>query len=276
MKWFISLAIAFLLVLAVRQWGIGSYRISTRAMETALLAGDNILVDKWRDMNNPGKLRTILFKSPLLQDSAHVPILAGRCVGMPGDTIEVNELGYSINGDAIPFSPRSLHTYLVTERYREKCLNALQTLKIPLREWTQSNNGHTLRLTSIEAFRVREEMTDEGDPLPLYDPVVRYKLVVPQKGRAYRLDDTSLLACKEAILRETGSQVNFRDGKLFIDGKETTFFFFEQDYYWVLADNPPEGIDSRHLGFIPSDHIIGNAWISWYSLEKERIFKRIR
>ena len=80
-----------------------------------------------------------------------------------------------------------------------------------------------------------------------------YKLVVPRKGRAYRLDEAALVACKEAILAEAGRKGCFRDGKLYLDGRETAFFFFEQDYYWMLSDNVNESVDSRHLGFVPRD-----------------------
>ena len=80
---------------------------------------------------------------------------------------------------------------------------------------------------------------------------------------------------QEIILRETDGKASFRDGKLYLDGRETNFFFFRQDYYWVLSDNTNEAVDSRHLGFIPADHIVGNAWLCWYSPDKQRIFKPV-
>mgnify|MGYP002247762147 FL=1 len=73
-------------------------------------------------------------------------------------------------------------------------------------------------------------------------------LIVPRKDRAYPLDAASLTACKEIIMRETDGKASFRDGKLYLDGRETNFFFFQQDYYWVLSDNTNEAVDSRHLG----------------------------
>lgn len=77
------------------------------------------------------------------------------------------------------------------------------------------------------------------------------------------------------IQTEAGDKAVFRDGKLFLDGREAAFFFFDQDYYWMLSDNANEAIDSRHLGFIPRDHIIGNAWLCWYSKERQRILKPV-
>jgi signal peptidase I len=43
----------------------------------------------------------------------------------------------------------------------------------------------------------------------------------------------------------------------------------------MLSDNVNEAIDSRHLGFIPHDHIIGNAWFCWFSQDKEHFFKPV-
>lgn len=34
-------------------------------------------------------------------------------------------------------------------------------------------------------------------------------------------------------------------------------YTFEHDYYFVLGDNSPDSCDSRYIGFIPDDFIIG-------------------
>lgn len=274
--WITTLAVAIILIWIVRFVYIGSYRISTVAMSETLAPGDYILVNKRKAKDNPGKNRAILFSSPLLRDSVSSPLLVARCLGMPGDTIRVNEYGYEINGKPIPFAPQSIHTYLLTSQYREEGLNTLRALEIPLREWTPDSLGHTLRLTNFEAWQIREGLNKQEGALILYDLSAAYTLVVPRAGRAYRLDKDNLTACKEAIIREAKGKASFRDGKLFLDGRETTFFFFEQDYYWVLADNTRDGIDSRHLGFIPADHVIGNTWFCWYSRDRERIFKYLQ
>ncbi len=101
------------------------------------------------------------------------------------------------------------------------------------------------------------------------------KLVLPRRGRAYRLDSVSLVVCREAIRAEAGEKAVFRDGRLFLDGRETTFFFFDRDYYWMLSDNADDAVDSRHLGIIPRSHIIGNAFLCWMSTDRRRIFKPI-
>lgn len=76
-------------------------------------------------------------------------------------------------------------------------------------------------------------------------------------------------------MQETGGKAKFRDGKLYMDGRETHFFFFAQDYYWLLSDNPDAAVDSRHLGIIPEDHLVGSVFFCWFSADKNRMFTRV-
>ena len=256
MKWLAAFALASGIVMLIRLFCIESYRISTDSMEEALHKGDYILVNKIPGKNKPVRGKVVLFTSPLSRDSADAPLFISRCIGMPGDTIRVSMDGYTINGQKIPRSPRSLSSYFITLSAKETFLE-------------------TFSLTAFEEYQLREELPDAINRHFIGEQMQEYMLIVPRKDRAYPLDAASLTACKEIILRETDGKASFRDGKLYLDGRETNFFFFRQDYYWVLSDNTNEAVDSRHLGFIPADHIVGNAWLCWYSPDKQRIFKPV-
>lgn len=272
------MAIAWLLiflVVGIRWFCIESYRISTDAMAEALHKGDYILVNKLPLADNPARNRVVLFTSPLLKDSADTPLFISRCIGMPGDTIAVSADGYRVNGRPVPRSPRALGSYFVAESIRNDFLLALDRLGIPQRNMRQEAFGIGLSLTAFEEYQLREELPEEANLRFISEQTDSYRLVVPRKDRAYRLDAVSLVACKEAIRAETGGKAVFRDGKLYLDGRETSFFFFRQDYYWVLSDNTEDAVDSRHLGFIPADRMIGNAFFCWYSPDKQRIFKPV-
>lgn len=273
-----GMAIAWLLiflVVGIRWFCIESYRISTDAMAEALHKGDYILVNKLPLADNPARNRVVLFTSPLLKDSADTPLFISRCIGMPGDTIAVSADGYRVNGRPVPRSPRALGSYFVAESIRNDFLLALDRLGIPQRNMRQEAFGIGLSLTAFEEYQLREELPEEANLRFISEQTDSYRLVVPRKDRAYRLDAVSLVACKEAIRAEAGGKAVFRDGKLYLDGRETSFFFFRQDYYWVLSDNTEDAVDSRHLGFIPADRMIGNAFFCWYSPDKQRIFKPV-
>lgn len=274
-KWLATVVLLVGGVMAVRYFCMESFHVSTDSMEVALHKGDYILVNKLPMKDNPGRNRVVLFTSPLLKDTLSSPLFLSRCIGMPGDTIRVGNEGYKVNGKLIPHSPRSLNRYIVTQAAQEELLGVQKRLNIPVRDLKEEEYGLSLSLTSFEEYQLREELSDDANVRFIKDKAESYELIVPQKGRAYRLDASALTACREAILAEAGDKAVFRDGKLFLDGREASFFFFKQDYYWMLSDNINEAVDSRHLGFIPRDHIIGNAWFCWYSKERQRIFKSV-
>ncbi|WP_165157577.1 signal peptidase I [Parabacteroides sp. ZJ-118] len=275
LKWPAACASVAVVVMLIRLFCLESYRISTGAMEETLRIGEYILVNKMPGKNRPVRGKVTLFTSPLLRDSADAPLFISRCIGMPGDTIRVSIDGYTINGRKIPRSPRSLSSYFITLSAKDTFLETLKRLDIPLRDFKQESFGCMLSLTAFEEYQLREELPEATNRHFIGEQMQDYSLIVPRKGQAYPLDAASLTACKEIILRETEGKASFRDGKLYLDGRETQFFFFRQDYYWVLSDNANEAVDSRHLGFIPADRIVGNAWLCWYSPDKRRIFKTI-
>lgn len=274
-KWLATVMLLVGGVMAVRYFCMESFHVSTDSMEVALHKGDYILVNKLPQKDNPGRNRVVLFTSPLLKDTLSSPLFLSRCIGMPGDTIRVGNEGYKVNGKLIPHSPRSLNRYIVTQAAQEELLGVQKRLNIPVRDLKEEEYGLSLSLTSFEEYQLREELSDDANVRFIKDQAESYELIVPRKGRAYRLDASALTACREAILAEAGNKAVFRDGKLFLDGREASFFFFKQDYYWMLSDNINEAVDSRHLGFIPRDHVIGNAWFCWYSKERQRIFKSV-
>lgn len=274
-RWLATIALLVGVVMAIRYFCVESFRVSTDSMEVALHKGDYILVNKLPLKDNPGRNKVALFTSPLLKDTVSKPLFLSRCIGMPGDTIRISDKGYRVNGKLIPHSPRSLNTYMVTQSAKDELLAVQKKLNIPLRNLREESFGVSLSLTSFEEYQLREELSEDANIRFLKNPMKSYELIVPQKDRAYRLDAAALTACREAIQAEAGDKAVFRDGKLYLDGREASFFFFRQDYYWMLSDNTNEAVDSRHLGFIPQSHVIGNAWFCWYSKDRQRMFKLV-
>lgn len=271
-----TLIVIVSVVFAMRKWIVESYKVSTSSMETALYEGDYILVNKAVELFPPAQNDVILFSSPLRQDTIYSPIFLSRCIGMPGDTVRITSEGYYINGQAFPRSPRALNTYFVALSIKDFFLQQAKQMKIPLRDLRNEAFGITLSLTTFEEYKLREGFSDETNARFVCRKTEPYELVLPKKGRAYRINEYNITACREAISRETNGTAVFKDGKLYMDSKETSFFFFDQDYYWFLSDNINEAIDSRHLGMIPADHIIGKAFFCWLSNEKQQAMKRIK
>lgn len=275
-KWVAAAIAVAAIVISIRQFCIASYCVSTNAMEEALHKGDYILVNKLPFESNPERNNVVLFSSPLRRDSLIAPLFLSRCIGLPGDTITVTNEGYVINGTLLPYSPMALNTYFVSIQTLSSFMAAIDKCNIPVRNLASEPFGKTLRLTNFEEYQLREELTADMQRQFVRKQIAPYEIIVPAKGRAYRLTPSSIMACKEAILSEAGDMAKIKDGKLIVDGKETDFFFFNKDYYWMLSDNTNEAIDSRHLGLVPRENIVGSAWLCWYSHDKKQIFKTIK
>ena len=60
------------------------------------------------------------------------------------------------------------------------------------------------------------------------------------------------------------------DGKIFINGKETEYYTFKMDYYWMQGDNRDRSADSRYWGFVPEDHIVGEPVFVIISMDQDK------
>lgn len=261
--------------LLVRLFLVGSYRITGSTMGETLKVGDYVFVNKLKSGNYRDYNRLMLYKSPLLRDAAKPPLFVGRCIGIPGDVIQMGVDGFRVNGRLLPNAPMMQPTFHINNNIREPLLQTLEALQIPLRQMKADSTGITLRMSLREKELLVRNLSKVVPIEMINDYAMDYQFVIPGKGTAIDLNEIVLMVCNEAIMRETGGAADIHEGKLFLQGKETVSFTFKNDYCWILSENETEGIDSRHLGLIPQNHIVGIIWYCWYSKDAAHRFKRI-
>ncbi len=97
-------------------------------------------------------------------------------------------------------------------------------------------------------------------------------LWIPQAGAKVTLTSLNIPLYRRIITSYEGHTLEERDGAYYIDGKQTTEYTFEQDYFFMIGDNRHNSLDSRYWGFVPEDRIVGNPVVVWFSTDKHKSF----
>jgi signal peptidase I len=254
-SWFRSLFYAIVIAFIIRTFFFEAFRIPSGSMKNTLLVGDHLFVNKigyfietpkyipFTEVEIPHiHLKTwsvnrgdvVVFEYPgdqgeVVPHELKVNYIK-RCIGLPGDVIQIKNKQVYVNGAIFPNPPES-----ILESDTEKVGTVDPRIFPHGAQWNKDNYGPI-------------KIPKTGDVIPVNkDNIDQWEVFIEREGHKVEL------GMNEQIM---------------IDGKPATEYKVQRDYLWMMGDNRDDSEDSRFWGFAPMDNVVGSGMIiywSWYN-----------
>lgn len=234
-----------------------SFRVPSPSMYPTLIPGDYILVNKWlmgarifdiwEAVENkevpihrlPGlrkvKRNDVLvfhYPYPVREDSISMDMLlyyVKRCVGLPGDTVEIRKGCYWINGT------RKDRRWARIDTGKESWWEDERQWNVAL-GWTVQQLG---------------------------------PLLVPARGQEVMMDTLTAKMYGRLIAWEQKQPLTVRNHDVFLGDSLIRAYRFRENYYFMGGDNLDNSKDSRYWGLVPEPYIVGVATRVWKSVSPQ-------
>lgn len=251
-------------VVAVLWYGLrlttfATFRIPTDSMEPAIMAGDQVIVNKWilggrllhlwKDIPEDKEVK--VSRLPGIRAVRHNDILVfnfpypeswdslgfstkkyyiKRCVALPGDTLSIVDAHYKIAGSDM----------LLGNRESQDRLEEIM------------RSGHA------------EDMGVVTDTYPHMDgldwTIMDFgPLYIPEAGATIALDSIACGLYGNVVEWETGLELSVKGDSVFLGDSLVNVYTFRNNCYFLAGDNVMNSQDSRYWGLLPEQFIHGVA-----------------
>jgi len=216
-----------------------------------------------------------------------------RCVGVPGDQLEIKDGIIFVNGKELilPERARPQFSYKIaldgkTPIDFEYLLKDMDiTDGAGFMDAEKRDTLFIAALTAANAQRLQhipgitgvQRLISKEVESGIFPHINKWNrdnfgpIYIPQKGKTVSLNFETLPFYKTIITDYEKNDLKVTGAEIRINGAIVTSYTFKQDYYWMMGDNRHNSEDSRYWGYVPENHIVGKPtfiWMSWDSNAK--------
>jgi signal peptidase I len=258
----------------------------------------NIDKDWWEYQRFSG-IRDMAQDDVLVFQTSRTYFMVKRCVGLPGDNLKIED------GEIFTNNKKDISASTVKEHYnlvvinKKKFYNQLDSLKIEATIYPRSKFNNELTGTfsgddyerikqfqSIESIKKKIENDTLSKNLFLVDNTKKWNVdrmgtfTIPKKGLVIELNENTFNIYKKTLQEFEKVALEKREESYFLDGAKAVNYTFKKDYIFVLGDNRKNSKDSRYIGFIPLESVVGKVQCVLYSNYNDsfnwsRLFKSV-
>ena len=210
-----------------------------------------------------------------------------RCVGIPGDSLQIKDGIVYINGKilALPERAKPQYSYKIALDGKTPIdfEYLFKDMHVTDGAGFTSEKRDTLfvaalttesveRLKNVPGITSVTREISKGVEDGIFPHIHKWNrdnfgpIYIPQEGKSVKIDLNNLPFYSRIITEYEKNKLEIKGSDIYINGEKTNTYTFKQDYFWMMGDNRHNSEDSRYWGYVPEDHIVGKPvfiWMSW-------------